>query len=101
MSRTYEITTAASQDVDAILSRLASLGGFSTAETFLDRLNSKLKNIAAFPLMGIARPEWGEFHRTVPIDRHIVIYRVTDDVVEIIRVMSGYQNLDEFFTNEE
>ena len=35
MSRTYEITTAASQDIDAILSRLASLGGFSTAETFL------------------------------------------------------------------
>lgn len=97
MSRTYEITTAASQDIDAILSRLAEVGGYETADKFLNTFNAKLKKLAAFPFIGVARPEWGPYHRTVPIDRYVMVCRVTDELVEIIRVMSGYQDLDEFF----
>ncbi|MCY7406006.1 MAG: type II toxin-antitoxin system RelE/ParE family toxin [Alkalinema sp. CAN_BIN05] len=100
MNRTYEITYAASQDIDSILFGLASLGGFVSAEKFLSRLNAKLKNITVFPLMGIARPEWGEHHRTVPIDHYLVVYRVMPELVEVIRVMSGYQDLDDFFMDE-
>jgi toxin ParE1/3/4 len=100
VSRTYEITAAASQDIDAILSRLAEVGGYGTADKFLKTLNKKLTNLAAFPFIGIARPEWGPYHRTIPIDRYVMVYRVTDDLVEIIRVMSGYQDLDEFFIDE-
>jgi toxin ParE1/3/4 len=100
VNRTYEITIAASQDIDAILSRLAEFGGYGTADKFLKTLNTKLKNLVAFPLMGIARPDWGPYHRTIPIDRYVIVYRVTDELVEVIRVMSGYQDLDEFFTDE-
>jgi hypothetical protein len=35
----------------------------------------------------------------MPIDRYVIVDRVTDELVEIIRVMSGYQDLDEFFTD--
>jgi toxin ParE1/3/4 len=100
VSRIYEITYAANRDIDVILSRLSVVAGFDSTEKFLSQLNSKLKKIAAFPFLGIARPEWGENHRSLPIENYIIVYRVTDDLVEIIRVMSGYQNLDEFFVEE-
>lgn len=57
MSRTYEITTAASQDVDAMLSRLAEVGGYETADKFLNTFNTRLKNLVAFPFIGVARPD--------------------------------------------
>jgi toxin ParE1/3/4 len=97
VSRSCEITLAANQDIDRILSRLALASGFDATEKFLSRLNAKFRNLASFPFMGVARPEWGEDHRSIPIDRYVVVYRVTDELVEIIRIMSGYQDLDEFF----
>jgi toxin ParE1/3/4 len=100
VSRIYTITTAASQDIDAILSRLAAIGSFTTADKFLKTLNAKLKHLTAFPLIGRARPAWGPQHRSIPIDRYVIVYRVTDELVEIIRVMSGYQDLDEFFSDD-
>jgi toxin ParE1/3/4 len=100
VSRIYEITYAANRDIDAILSRLSMVAGLDSTEKFLGQLNSKLKKIAAFPFIGTARPEWGENHRSLPIESYIIVYRVTDNLVEIIRVMSGYQNLDEFFVEE-
>jgi toxin ParE1/3/4 len=99
VSRIYTITTAASQDIDGILSRLAAIGSLTTADQFLNTLNRKLKHLAAFPMIGIARPEWGPQHRSIPIERYVIVYRVTDELVEIIRVMSGYQDLDDFFTD--
>jgi plasmid stabilization system protein ParE len=54
---------AANQDIEGILSRLALVSGFDATEKFLGRLNVKFKNLASFPFMGIARPEWGEDHR--------------------------------------
>ena len=53
--------------------------------------------IEDWSFIGIVRPEWGPYHRTIPIDRYVRVYRVMDELVEIIRVMSGYQDLDEFF----
>ena len=45
--------------------------------------------------MGMVRPEFGVVHRSfvVPGTRYIVIYRSTNDGVEIIHVRHGSQEL--------
>lgn len=35
--------------------------------------------------------------RGVPLDNYIILYRVVNSGIEIVRVVSGYQNLESLF----
>ncbi|MEH2183762.1 type II toxin-antitoxin system RelE/ParE family toxin [Nostoc sp.] len=35
--------------------------------------------------------------RGVPLDNYIILYRVINSGIEIVRVVSGYQNLESLF----
>lgn len=37
--------------------------------------------------------------RGLPLDGYIIFYQVIDDRIEILRVVSGRQNLESLFTN--
>ncbi len=97
MSRRYEITTLANQDLEVILRNIAERSGFDQADRFLNRFTQKLRNIAAFPNLGKPRREWGESYRSLLLDEYLIVYRVTEEIVEILRVVSGYRDLDTLF----
>jgi toxin ParE1/3/4 len=100
VSRIYQITPKASQELEDILRYLASVAGFDSSDRFLSHFNQKLTKIAAFPNLGKPRPEWGKTHRSMTISDYLIIYRVSDDRVEILRVLSGYRDLDNLFDED-
>jgi toxin ParE1/3/4 len=97
MARRYEITPPANRDLEDILRYVAENSGFDRADDFLLQFTAKLRQIAAFPNMGKPRQEWGVNYRSLLLNNYLIIYRVTDGVVEILRVMSGYRDLDNLF----
>ncbi len=97
--RRYEITTLANQDLEAILRHIADNVGFDQADRFLSRFTQKLRRIAAFPNLGKPRREWGEDYRSLTLDDYLIVYRVTKEIVEILRVVSGYRDLDTLFND--
>ena len=101
MTRRYVITTPANIDLEDILRRVADLSGFDKSDRFLTRFSDKLKNIVSFPNLGKPRPEWGNNYRSIILDDYLIIYRVTEELVEILRIVSGYRDLDELFKNIE
>jgi toxin ParE1/3/4 len=100
MNRIYRITPTANQELEDLLQYLATIASFDTSDRFLKRLNQKLTKIAAFPNLGKARPEWGESYRSLPIDNYVIVYRVTEEMVEILRIISGYRDMDDLFTED-
>ena len=54
-----------------------------------------------FPNMGRSYPRLKLGLRGVPLDGYIVFYRVLDDGVEIVRVVSGRQDLEVLFLDED
>lgn len=59
MSRRYQITAPANQDLEEILRQIAETSSLDRADQFLSRFTQKLRNIASFPNLGKPRKEWG------------------------------------------
>ena len=97
MTRRYIITTPANHDLEDILRSVADFAGCDQSDRFLTRFTEKLKQIVAFPNLGKPRPEWGENYRSIVLNDYLILYRSTDDLVEILRLVSGRRDLDELF----
>ena len=71
----------------------------ANALRFIDRLEERCFFLADYPYIGIARPEFGQRHRSfsVPATRYIIIYRPIDNGVEIIHVRHGSQDIHRLF----
>jgi toxin ParE1/3/4 len=50
-----------------------------------------------YPFAGRSRDEIRPGLRSVVASPHVVFYRVTDGVAEVVRVLDGRQDLDEIF----
>jgi toxin ParE1/3/4 len=97
MPRRHIITNPANQDLEEILREIAERSSFDNADRFLKQFNEKLKNIVAFLNLGRPRQEWGENYRSLILDNYLIVYRVTDELVEVLRVVNGYRDLDTLF----
>lgn len=97
MARRYVITTPANHDLEDILRDIADFAGFDQSDRFLTRFTEKLENIVAFPNLGKPRLEWGENYRSIVLNDYLILYRSTEDLVEILRLVSGRRDLDALF----
>ena len=97
MSRLCRITPLASQDIEAIADYLAAQSGLGSAENFLGGINATLKRIVKFPELGRKRDELYSDLRSFPYKSYLIFYRLSDEVIEIFRVVSGYQDLEALF----
>ncbi|MEG4585526.1 type II toxin-antitoxin system RelE/ParE family toxin [Microcoleus sp. MOSTC5] len=63
-------------------------------------LSKQCDNLVKFPNMGRSYDRIKSALRGVPLDGYIVFYRVVENGIEILRVMSGFQDLDAMFSDE-
>jgi toxin ParE1/3/4 len=84
-----------------IMDSIADYGSFDAAERFLSDLNAKCTKLAQFPGMGRRRDELSPGLRSFPIDRHLIFYCEIEMGIEITRVVSGYQDLERLFSEED
>jgi toxin ParE1/3/4 len=101
MTREFRLTAPAIADMKEIADYLATQASFNQADQFLRKADQKFSKIAQFPNLGKVRPEILTGLRSIPLDNYLILYTVSDDSVEILRVVSGYRNLAALFEDSE
>jgi toxin ParE1/3/4 len=63
-------------------------------------LRERARRIGEFPHAGPPRPQWGEGIRIAVHGNYLIIYRVRDETVQVLRVLHGARDLDALFEAE-
>jgi toxin ParE1/3/4 len=67
----------------------------SAAEKLVRAVNAKCELLARSPRIGRARPELKPDLRSFPYGAYLILYRIIEDGVEIVRVAHSARNLDD------
>jgi len=69
----------------------------SVADQFIDEIYEKCSLLTEAPDIGQQRDELLTGIRSFPVKRYIIFYRKKGDKLEIVRVLSGYRDLETLF----
>jgi|ERR1043166_3698384 toxin ParE1/3/4 len=64
------------------------------ADALIDRIDRTFDMLAQTPLAGRTRSEFAPNLRSFPVGSYIIFYVPVPDGVEVVRVMSGRQDID-------
>ena len=95
MSR-YVINVLASRDLNEIADYFAETS-LEAGERFFREFNRKCQQLVAFPNSGKSYAEIRAELRGLPLESYIIFYRILDNGIEILRVVSGRRNLPSLF----
>ena len=84
-------------DLDVIWSYYERVAGRSTAEKIAREIGQLVATVEAHPYAGRSRDELRPGVRSLAAKPHVLFYRVTRDVPEIMRILDGRQDIDEIF----
>ena len=96
----YSLSQAAIRDLDEISNYFTKVS-IEAGERFVKRFADKCRNLIKFPSMGRSYVEILPNLRGVPLDGYIILYQVNNEEIEIVRVVSGYRDLESLFSDEE
>jgi len=57
------------------------------------RIAAATRRLADFPTSGMQRPDVHPTARSIPVGAYLIFYRVSDEVVEIVRVLHGARHV--------
>ncbi|MEA5502469.1 type II toxin-antitoxin system RelE/ParE family toxin [Halotia wernerae UHCC 0503] len=92
------ISPEANQDLEAIIDYFTTRN-IDAGERFIDEFNKKCRYLANFPNMGRSYADIKDYLRGVLLDGYIILYRVADSGIEVLRVVSGYRDLESLFAD--
>ena len=92
------ISPEANQDLEDIIDYF-TIRNVDAGERFIDEFNKKCRHLANFPNMGRSYADIKDYLRGIPIEGYIILYRINDSGIEILRVISGYKDLESLFTD--
>ncbi|MBW4510339.1 MAG: type II toxin-antitoxin system RelE/ParE family toxin [Scytonematopsis contorta HA4267-MV1] len=96
----YIISLPASRDLRDISEYFAQ-ENVEAGERLLREFNHKCKQLANFPSIGRKDENLRPDLRGIPLGGYIIFYQITDDGIEIVRVVSGRRDLKSIFGNQE
>ncbi|MBD1931961.1 MULTISPECIES: type II toxin-antitoxin system RelE/ParE family toxin [Cyanophyceae] len=99
MSR-YVINILASRDLSEIADYFAETS-IEAGEQFFREFNRKCQQLVSFPNSGKSYAKVRTDLRGLPLEGYIIFYRVLDDGIEILRVVSGRRNLPSLFEESD
>jgi toxin ParE1/3/4 len=67
------------------------------ADKQIDAFFKRFHRLATNPELGELRPELGENLRAFSVGNYIIFYRALPEGAEIVRVVSGFRDLDKLF----
>jgi toxin ParE1/3/4 len=100
MSRNCIVSPTASQDLAAILDYFFERN-IEAGDIFASKFEQKCRYLAQFPMMGRRYSTISPELRGMPLDSYVIFYKVTDEYIEIVRVVSGYQDFRVLFSDSE
>lgn len=86
------IAPAAKTDLKDIYQYGLRQWGQAQSDSYLETIKTQFWSLTEQPLMGVERSDLLLGVRSLPIESHILFYRVTTDTIEIIRVLHGRQD---------
>lgn len=92
------ISQTASRDLAEILDYFTNIN-IDAGERFIQEFEKKCKNIVNFPKLGRSYEDIAPFLRGLPIDGHIILYKVIDEEITIVRVVNGKRDLKSLFAD--
>jgi len=96
----YLINQLASQDLNEIADYFV-INNVRAGEKFFDEFNLKCQQLVAFPNSGKNYDSIYPGLQGVSLNKHIVFYRVLEDGIEILRVISGRRDLPSVFQEDQ
>jgi toxin ParE1/3/4 len=96
MSKTYKLSGLARNDLVGINGTTFEANP-QAANRFLQDFNRKCQLLAQFPEMGVKWQDLRPPLRSFPISKHLIFYRPIKGGIEVMRIISGYQDLTAIF----
>ena len=93
MPNSFRKRRQADADLDAIWSYIA-IDNVSAAEAQIERFREVFKMLVQSPLAGRERPDLQRGLRSFPVGSYLIFYVPLPDGIEVVRVMSGRQDID-------
>ncbi len=100
MRLALNISGDANRDLETIADYIGANYGLSSSDRFIAGITTRLKQLAQFPMMGPSREEISPGFRSLNYERYLVLYVVQENSLNVMRVVSGYQDLTELFEPE-
>ncbi len=72
-------------------------GNLAAADGVIDAITERFYLLAEFPYMGRARDDLQSGLRSFPVGQYVIIYTIDDDVVQILHVFHGRQDIESRF----
>jgi toxin ParE1/3/4 len=94
---TYSFSDEAIADLEAICDYLAQNNPDAAMKLF-DAIRQKCKTVAQFPQMGKKYDRLSDSLRGFIVDDYIIFYYPREDGIDVVRVVSGYRNLESLFS---
>ena len=95
----YIIAPLAIKDLEEITDYLAK-NNVTTADKFLDKFQKKCRYLVQFPQIGRSYKAIRPYLRGLPLNGHIIFYRLGQNKIEIMRVVKGNRDLEALFELE-
>jgi toxin ParE1/3/4 len=99
MTPQFRLTQPAIQDIEQIADYLAQRTSLAQSEKFLAKLNAKFSYLTQFPSLGRQRHEILPNLRSLAVETYLILYMPIGQDIEILRVVSGYQDLPALFAD--
>ena len=96
----YIISPSASRDLNEIIDYFANLN-VEIGERLIAAFEKKCQNLVNFPMIGRSYEDIKTGLRGVPLDGYIILYQVTANTLEILRVVHGSRNLKALFESDQ
>ncbi len=93
------LTSRANAGLDEIWLHVAQ-DNLSAADALIDRLVGRCDSLAEHPKLGPSRPEIAAEARMLVVDSYLILYRVTGEGVEIVRVVYGARLFEGLFDDQ-
>jgi plasmid stabilization system protein ParE len=98
----YRFGPGVREDLVGIWEYIAT-DNLQAADEWLDRLYAQFDHLAEFPRAGHSRPDLAENRPLLfwPVGTYLVIYRLWDDVVEIVAVSHAARHIPRFLRSRD
>ena len=93
------LTPRAEADLEGIGDKIAERKP-ARAVNYVRELRERCARVGEFPHAGPPRPQWGEGVRIAVHGKYVIVYRVRDQVVQVLRIAHGARDLDVLFEDE-
>jgi len=95
--KNLRITISASQDLDEITDYFLAQS-IEAGDRFVAAFNQRCIQLARYPYIGKSYAHLRPGLRGLGLMHYIIFYRVINDDIELLRVISGYRNLQEILS---